>query len=57
MSIRQRIRRLMVASRGPLAMQLAKVGRQMGVEIVVPIHEGDEEASWPDQAEPPATMA
>ena len=51
MSFRQRIRRLMVASRGPLAIQLAKVGRQMGVEIVVPIHEGDADATWPDAAD------
>ena len=51
MSVRNRIRRLLVASRGPLAIQLAKVGRQMGVEIVVPVHEGDQDATWPDRAD------
>jgi 3-methylcrotonyl-CoA carboxylase alpha subunit len=40
-----------VTSRGPLALQMAKIGRQMGVEIVVPIHEGDADARWPDSAD------
>ena len=32
-------------------MQMAKIGRQMGVEVVVPVHQGDADASWPDSAD------
>ena len=34
-----------------VALRVAKMGRSMGVEVVVPVHQGDEEASWPDAAD------